>query len=135
MLCDAEVGIIFLLTFVSSVPKGKFHTPKYQKGKRIVRLSEADVDRLLSLKRHVNAKDDDWMFPNRIKKGGQKLKPGSIWHEHILARHIQRSRTGWGCRTSPGVSSGTGERRNWSAVEWTPKWFSRGWGTRVLRRR
>lgn len=58
-------------------------------GKRIVRLTEADVDRLLSLKRHVIAKDDDWMFPNRIKKGGKKLKPGPIWHEHILARHIQ----------------------------------------------
>jgi integrase/predicted DNA-binding transcriptional regulator AlpA len=77
------------LTIVRAMNKGKFHTPKYQKGKRIVRLTEADVDRLLSLKRHVNAKDDDWMFPNRIKKGGKKLKPGPIWHEHILARHIQ----------------------------------------------
>jgi integrase len=77
------------LTIVRAMNKGQFHTPKYQKGKRIVRLTEADVDRLLSLKRHVNAKDDDWMFPNRIKKGGKKLKPGPIWHEHILARHIQ----------------------------------------------
>jgi integrase/predicted DNA-binding transcriptional regulator AlpA len=77
------------LTIVRAMNKGQFHTPKYQKGKRIVRLTEADVDRLLSLKRKVNAKDDDWMFPNRIKKGGAKLKPGPIWHEHILARHIQ----------------------------------------------
>jgi hypothetical protein len=53
------------LTIVRAMNKGKFHTPKYQKGKRIVRLTEADVDRLLSLKRKVNAKDDDWMFPNR----------------------------------------------------------------------
>jgi len=77
------------LQLVRAMNKGKFHTPKYQKGKRIIRLTEADVDRLLSLKRRMNAKDDDWMFPNRIKKGGTKLKPGPIWHEHILARKIQ----------------------------------------------
>jgi integrase/predicted DNA-binding transcriptional regulator AlpA len=77
------------LKIVRAMNKGKFHTPKYQKGHRIVRLTEADVDSLLSLKRRVNANDDDWMFPNRIKKGGKKLKPGPIWHEHILARQIQ----------------------------------------------
>lgn len=77
------------LNIVRAMNKGQFHTPKYQEGHRIIRLTDADVDRLLSLKRKVNAKDDDWMFPNRIKKGGQKLKPGPIWHEHILARHIQ----------------------------------------------
>jgi len=77
------------LEIVRAMNKGKFHTPKYQKGKRIIRLSKADVDRLLSLKRKVNAKEDDWMFPNRIKKGGAKLKPGPMWHEHILARKIQ----------------------------------------------
>jgi integrase/predicted DNA-binding transcriptional regulator AlpA len=77
------------LNIVRAMNKGQFHTPKYQEGHRIIRLTDADVDRLLSLKRKVNAKDDDWMFPNRIKKGGQKLKPGPIWHEHILARQIQ----------------------------------------------
>lgn len=77
------------LRIVRAMNKGKFHTPKYQDGHRVVRLTETDVERLLSLKRRVNAKDDDWMFPNRIKKGGAKLKPGPIWHEHILARHIQ----------------------------------------------
>ncbi len=29
------------------------------------------------------------MFPNHIKKGGAKLKPGPMWHEHLLARQIQ----------------------------------------------
>ncbi len=77
------------LNIVRAMNKGQFHTPKYQEGHRIIRLTDADVDRLLSLKRKVNAKDDDWMFPNRIKKGGAKLKPGPIWHEHILARKIQ----------------------------------------------
>jgi integrase len=52
-------------------------------------LTEADVDRLLSLKRRVNAQDDDWMFPNRIKKGGTKMKPGPMRYEEILARKIQ----------------------------------------------
>jgi integrase len=80
---------IYNLQIVRAMNKGKFHTPKYQKGKRIIRLTEADVDRLLSLKRKVNAKDDDWMFPNRIVKGGAKSKPGPMWHEHILARKIQ----------------------------------------------
>ena len=73
---------------VRAMNKGKFHTPKYQKGHRVVRLDEADVERLLSLKRLKNAKNDDWMFPNRVKKVG-RMKPGPIWHEHILARHIQ----------------------------------------------
>lgn len=50
--------------------------------------NEARVDRLLSLKRRMNASDDDWMFRNRIKKAG-KMKPGPIWHEHVLGRHIQ----------------------------------------------
>lgn len=77
------------LEIVRAMNKGKFHTPKYQKGKRVVRLTEEDVDRLLSLKRRMNAPDDDWMFRNRIKKGGKKLKPGPIWHEHVLARKIQ----------------------------------------------
>jgi integrase len=84
------------LWIIRAMNKGKFHTPKYQEGHRIVRLSEADVERLLSLKRRVHAQDGDWMFPNRIKKGGAKLKPGPIWHEHILARHIQPVANGLG---------------------------------------
>jgi hypothetical protein len=77
------------LWIVRAMNKGKFHTPKYQEGDRIVRMTETDVERLLSLKRRVNAKDDDWMFPNRIKKGGTKMKPGPMRYEEILARKIQ----------------------------------------------
>jgi len=76
------------LTIVRAMNKGQFHTPKYHRANRPIRLTEADVDRLLSLKRRLNASDDDWMFRNRIKKVG-KMKPGPIWHEHVLARHIQ----------------------------------------------
>lgn len=68
--------------------KGQFHTPKYHRVNRPIRLTQADVDRLLALKARKQAKDDDWMFPNRIKNG-KKMKPGPMWHEHILARHIQ----------------------------------------------
>ncbi|HEY1743328.1 MAG TPA: tyrosine-type recombinase/integrase [Granulicella sp.] len=32
--------------------------------------------------------EPDWMFPNRIKRG-KIMKPGPIWHEHLLARHIR----------------------------------------------
>jgi integrase/predicted DNA-binding transcriptional regulator AlpA len=77
------------LWIVRAMNKGKFHTPKYQDGHRLIRLTDADVDRLLSLKRRVKAQDDDWMFPNRIKTGGTKMKPGPMRYEEILARKIQ----------------------------------------------
>ena len=37
---------------------------------------------LLDLKKRMNASDDDWMFPNRGKRG-------PIGHEQILGRRIQ----------------------------------------------
>lgn len=76
------------LWVVRAINKGKFHTPKYHRVNRPIRLTDADVDHLLSHKRRMNAGDDDWMFRNRIKKAG-KMKPGPIWHEHVLGRHIQ----------------------------------------------
>ena len=36
----------------------------------------------------MNAGDEDWMFPNRIKNG-KTMKPGPIWHETLLGRRIQ----------------------------------------------
>jgi integrase len=76
------------LWVVRAINKGKLHTPKYHRANRPIRLTEADVQRLLALKGRMQAQDDDWMFPNRIKKG-KIMKPGPIWHEHLLARHIQ----------------------------------------------
>ena len=76
------------LKVVRAMNKGKLHTPKYHRGTRPIRLTEADVERLLSLKRSVNAQDEDWMFPNRIKNG-TKMKPGPMRYEEILARKIQ----------------------------------------------
>jgi integrase len=76
------------LWVVRAINKGKLHTPKYHRSNRPIRLTEADVQRLLALKERKRAQDDDWMFPNRIKKG-KIMKPGPIWHEHLLARHIQ----------------------------------------------
>ena len=73
---------------VRAVNKGKLHTPKYHRANRPIRLTEADVERLLALKERRKAQDDDWMFPNRIKKG-KIMKPGPIWHETLLARRIQ----------------------------------------------
>lgn len=76
------------LWLVRAMNKGKFHTPKYHRSNRPIRLTEADVHRLLRLKEQTGAQDDNWMFPNRIKKGTIR-KPGPLWHEHLLARHIQ----------------------------------------------
>jgi integrase/predicted DNA-binding transcriptional regulator AlpA len=76
------------LWVVRAINKGKLHTPKYHRVNRPIRLTEADVHRLLQLKERMKAQDDDWMFPNRIKKG-KIMKPGPIWHEHLLARRIQ----------------------------------------------
>ena len=70
------------LWVVRAVNQGKLHTPKYHRANRPIRLTEADVKRLLALKAWKKAKDDDWVFPNR-------LKTGPIWHETLLARRIQ----------------------------------------------
>ncbi len=70
------------LWVVRAVNQGKLHTPKYHRANRPIRLTEADVKRLLALKDWKKAKDDDWVFPNR-------LKTGPIWHETLLARRIQ----------------------------------------------
>ena len=76
------------LWVVRAVNQGKLHTPKYHRSNRPIRLTEADVNRPLRLKERTKAQDEDWMFPNRIKKG-RTMKPGPIWHETLLARRIQ----------------------------------------------
>ncbi len=76
------------LWVVRAVNQGEIHTPKYHRSDRPIRLTETDVQRLLALKKRVNAQDDDWMFPNRIKNG-KVLMPGPIWHETILGRRVQ----------------------------------------------
>jgi integrase/predicted DNA-binding transcriptional regulator AlpA len=83
---DAEKRMLWV---VRAVNRGNLHTPKYHRTNRPIRLTEADVERLLTLKRLRKAKDDDWMFPNRIKTVGKKMKPGPIWHEDLLGRVIQ----------------------------------------------
>jgi integrase/predicted DNA-binding transcriptional regulator AlpA len=70
------------LWVVRAVNRGKLHTPKYHRANRPIRLTEADVERLLALKARTKAKDDDWVFPNQ-------RKTGPIWHEDLLARSIQ----------------------------------------------
>lgn len=77
-----------MLWVVRAVNRGKFHTPKYHRANRPIRLTEADVQRLLAAKARMNAQDEDWMFPNRIKIG-TKMKPGPIRHEDLLGRVIQ----------------------------------------------
>jgi integrase/predicted DNA-binding transcriptional regulator AlpA len=71
-----------MLWVVRAVNRGKLHTPKYHRTNRPIRLTEADVERLLALKTRMQAKDDDWVFPNT-------RKTGPIWHEDLLARRIQ----------------------------------------------
>src|SRR5260370_31558495 len=73
---------------VRAMNQGKFHTPKYHRANRPIRLTEADVQRLLRLKDQAKAQDDDWMFPNRIRKG-RTLKPGPIRYEHLLEPKIK----------------------------------------------
>jgi integrase len=83
---DAEKRELWV---VCAVNRGNLHTPKYHRANRPIRLTEEDVERLLALKARMKAKDEDWVFPNRIKKAGKKMKPGPIWHETLLARRIQ----------------------------------------------
>ena len=70
------------LWIIRAVNRGKLHTPKYHRSNRPIQLTEADIERLLALKRRVNATDDDWMFPNRGKRG-------PIGHEQVLGRVVQ----------------------------------------------
>ncbi|QNI35799.1 tyrosine-type recombinase/integrase [Edaphobacter albus] len=43
----------------------------------------------LAALQRMKAKDEDWVFPNRIKNAGKKMKPGPIWHETLMSRRIQ----------------------------------------------
>jgi site-specific recombinase XerC len=70
------------LWLVRAVNRGKLHTPKYHRANRPIRLTEADIERLLALRARTKEKDDDWVFPNN-------RKTGPIWHEDLLARSIQ----------------------------------------------
>jgi integrase len=71
-----------MLWVVRAVNRGKLHTPKYHRANRPLRLTEADVQRLLDLKSRMKATDDDWVFPNT-------RKTGPLRHEDILGRRIQ----------------------------------------------
>lgn len=76
---DAERRMLWV---VRAVNRGKLHTPKYHRANRPLRLTEADVQRLLDLKSRMKATDDDWVFPNT-------RKTGPLRHEDILGRRIQ----------------------------------------------
>ncbi|GGH00142.1 tyrosine-type recombinase/integrase [Silvibacterium dinghuense] len=71
-----------MLWVVRAVNRGKLHTPKYHRANRPLRLTEADVQRLLNLKFRMKAKDGDWVFPN-------SHDTGPIRHEDVLGRCIQ----------------------------------------------
>lgn len=71
-----------MLWVVRAVNRGKLHTPKYHRANRPLRLTAADVQRLLDLKLRMKGKKDDWVFPNT-------RETGPIRHEDILGRRIQ----------------------------------------------
>lgn len=71
-----------MLWVVRAVNRGKLHTPKYHRANRPLRLTAADVQRLLDLKLRIKGKKDDWVFPHAGRTG-------PIRHEDILARRIQ----------------------------------------------
>jgi integrase len=76
---DAEQRMLWV---VRAVNRGKLHTPKYHRANRPLRLTEADVQRLLNLKFRMKAKDEDWVFPN-------SHNTGPIRHEDVLGRCVQ----------------------------------------------
>jgi integrase len=71
-----------MLWVVRAVNRGKLHTPKYHRANRPIRLTAADVQRLLDLKLRMKGKKDDWVFPNT-------RETAPIRHEDILGRRIQ----------------------------------------------
>jgi integrase len=70
------------LWIIRAVNRGKLHTPKYHRSNRPIQLTEADVERLLAMKRRMKAGDDDWMFPH-------SRKTGPMVHEQIMGRVVQ----------------------------------------------
>jgi hypothetical protein len=85
--------------------RGKFHTPKYHRANRLIRLTEVDVQHLLAEPARVKAQDEDCMF--RIKTG-TKRKSGPIRHGNLLGRVIQPAADDLAFRTLRGVSCGIG---------------------------
>jgi hypothetical protein len=71
-----------MLWVVRAVNRGKLHTPKYHRANRPLRLTAADVQRLLDLKLRMNAHDNEWVFPNTHGTG-------PLRHEDLLSRRIQ----------------------------------------------
>jgi hypothetical protein len=47
------------LWVVRAVNQGERHTPKHHRSKRPIRLTEADVARLVALKERVNGQDEE----------------------------------------------------------------------------
>jgi integrase len=67
---------------VRAVNRGKFHTPKYHRVSRAIQLTPEDVQRLLALKKLMNASDTDWIFPSENPEA-------PLRHEDLLFRKIQ----------------------------------------------
>jgi hypothetical protein len=70
------------LMVVRAVNRGQFHPPKCHRVNRPVQLTPADVQRLLALKKLLNASDSDWIFPSENPEA-------PLRHEDVLSRKIQ----------------------------------------------
>jgi hypothetical protein len=94
------------LWVVRAVNRGKLHTPKYHRSNRPIRLTQADVERLLALKTRVKARVEAWFF----RTVGTLVR---FWPEIFCPGVFSRWPTSLAFRTSRGVFSGTGERHRW----------------------
>jgi hypothetical protein len=94
------------LWVVRAVNRGKLHTPKYHRSNRPIRLTEADVERLLALKAGRRRRTMTGCFRTNarpVRSGMRIFSPGAF----------SPSRRNSTFRTSPGVFSATGEPRRW----------------------
>ena len=71
------------LWVLEAVNHGDFHTPKYHRKNRPIRLAEADLERLARFRQRApEAQGNDWLFPN--KRG-----TGPMEYSSVLLRQIQ----------------------------------------------
>jgi hypothetical protein len=88
---------------VRAVNRGKFHTPKYHRVNRPIQLTPADGQRLLALKKLMNAADSDWIFPSENPEA-------PLRHEDVLSGRSNPRHATLGYRMSPGGCCANGVR-------------------------
>ena len=70
------------LWVLEAVNHGDMHTPKYHRQNRPIRLADADLDLRIFMAKRPEARDEDWLFPNKTGTAPKE-------YVNLLGRKIQ----------------------------------------------